>query len=277
MTAEIGDSSAGPQDRAGKTSIGLLPSLITLGNLICGFAAIGFATFGQIHPEKLSKWWWGTDPFAVAGGLILFAMVFDALDGKVARMTNLTSEFGGQLDSLCDMVSFGVAPAYIVFLEATSRDLFSLSRYAWVCAALYAVCAALRLARFNVESEPGEEGTDYFQGLPTPAAAGVIASLAVFEWSIREVTLWAVRLMPFVAVVLGGLMISRIRYAHLLNLLFRERKTFRHLVVVVFVLSAVIAFWEHHEYFLLAGFGGYVVSGPAMLAWAAFRRNRKRG
>jgi len=269
-----------------KIKIGVLPSLITLGNLMAGFAAIGVTAQAQLYwkvnePEMAFK------SFAMAGGLILLAMVFDALDGKVARLANATSEFGAQLDSLCDIVSFGVAPAAIVFLEAASRDLFGHYWYIWVCTVLYATCAALRLARFNVdivhdrEAGVSEEETHmYFRGLPTPAAAGVIASLAIFEWRIEEAAPWAARTMPYACVVLAGLMVSRIRYVHLLNLVFHARASFTYFAAVIFCFFTLLALPLHYEYVLLAGFTGYVLSGPVMFACDHARhrvRVRRRG
>jgi len=256
-----------------RIKVGVLPALVTLGNLMCGFAAIGVTAQAQLHwragtPDPTA----GFKSFALAGSLVLLAMLFDALDGKIARMANQSTEFGGQLDSLCDMVSFGVAPAYIVFLEATSRTLFRDYRYAWVCAVLYAICAALRLARFNVEKDSDEERHKYFHGLPTPAAAGIVASLAIFEWKSPQEALWAARTMPFAAVLLGGLMITRVKYIHLLNLLFRERKPFTYLVLLVFGIFTVWALAPYYDYILLAGFGGYVLSGPIALTWKLARR-----
>lgn len=268
-------STDGPADLEGRRSIGaigVLPSLVTLGNLICGFAAIGLATVAQIHKGKMEMLLQGVDPFAIAGGLIFGAMIFDALDGKIARMANLTSEFGAQLDSLCDIVSFGVAPAYLVFLEAISKDLFRHSRYAWVCAVLYIICAALRLARFNVETEPDEEAHRYFRGLPTPAAAGVIAGLALVDASGQLPGHWAAKVMPFTTIIMGGLMVSRIKYIHLVNALFRHKKPFKYLVLLVFLMLVVFAFAKYTEMILLVAFAGYMLSGPAVLAWSVFTR-----
>ena len=267
MSSELG--AADLEERTPVGLIGVLPSLVTLGNLICGFAAIGLATVAQIHTEKMIAILKGVDPFAIAGALILGAMIFDALDGKIARMANQTSEFGAQLDSLCDMVSFGVAPAYLVFLEAVGKDLFRHSRYAWVCALLYVICAALRLARFNVETEPDEDSHRYFSGLPTPAAAGVIAGLAVVDANLPCSGQWAAKAMPFTAVILGGLMVSQIRYTHLVNALFRHKKPFKYLVLLVFLLLVVFAFAKYTEAILLAGFAGYMLSGPLAFAWQA--------
>jgi len=268
-----------------RVRIGVLPSLVTLGNLMCGFAAIGVAARAQLH---WAHFLWetdtaqtaggsasGTHSFALAGALILLAMIFDALDGRIARLANLTSEFGAQLDSLCDMVSFGIAPAYIVFLEVTSREPFGRYRYAWVCAVLFAICAALRLARFNVETEPTEESHRYFRGLPTPAAAGVIASLAIFDAQFGGFGLWTPRLMPFVALTLGALMISRVRYIHLFNMLFRERKPFTCLALVVFILGSIVALGQYYVYILLGGFAGYVVLGPVGWVWGLPARRRR--
>ncbi len=257
--------------------VGVLPSLVTLGNLVCGFGAICVTAKAHIYwgaavPDPLR----GYKVFAVAGSLILLAMIFDVLDGRIARMANLTSEFGAQLDSLCDMVTFGVAPAYLVFLEASSRtEIFRHPRYAWGCAALYVICAALRLARFNVETKPDEDSHLYFRGLPSPAAAGVIASLAIFDWRSREEADWAARAMPFASIVLGMLMVSRLRYIHLIGLLFRERKPFVYLAVLVFAVFTVIAFSQHFEYVLLVGFVGYALSGPISYPWTRARRRRK--
>ena len=256
------------------SAIGVLPSLVTLGNLICGFAAIGLATVAQIDTDKMITILKGVDPFAIAGGLIFGAMIFDALDGKIARMANQTSEFGAQLDSLCDMVSFGLAPAYLVFLEALNKDLFRHSRYAWLCAVLYIICAALRLARFNVEAEPDEESHLSFRGLPTPAAAGVIAGLAIVDANLPWTAQWAAKVMPFTTVILGGLMISNIRYTHVVNVLFRNKKPFTWLVLLVFLTCVVLALAQHSELILLAVAAGYMLSGPVMLAWRAARRKR---
>lgn len=256
--------------------INILPAIVTLGNLICGFAAIGVAAGAQLA-------WKGAEPdpakglgaFALAGSLILLAMLFDALDGQIARITNVATGFGAQLDSLCDMVSFGIAPACIILLEASSRSsLFEHPKYAWVCAALFAVCAALRLARFNVETSPGETAHVCFNGLPTPAAAAVIASLAIFDRTVQDKALSPVRIMPVAAVILGGLMISHLRYAHLLNLLFRERRPFTYLVLLIFAVSTLLALPEHYELILLCGSVAYVISGPFTHAWLFLRHKR---
>ena len=163
------------------------PSLITLLNGICGFAAIVFASKGVEHMSVRQI---NLSYFAWSGYMIFFAMIADMLDGRVARISKTTSSFGGQLDSLCDAISFGVAPAFLMLkvldhkLDETVGPEFTFEgfvyRFVWLAAAAYMACATIRLARFNVENEEDETAHMSFVGLPTPAAAGVLASLIVF-------------------------------------------------------------------------------------------------
>ncbi len=161
-----------------------------------------------------------------------------------------------------------------MFLEAINKGLFKHSRYAWICAVLYVICAALRLARFNVETEPDEESHLSFCGLPTPAAAGVIAGLAIVDAHVPWATPLAAAVMPFMAVILGGLMISNIRYAHVVNVLFRNKRPFKWLVLLVFLVCVVFALAQHYELILLAMAAGYMLSGPIMLCWRTVLRKR---
>src|SRR5579872_6872536 len=153
----------------------VLPTMLTLGNAVCGFGAITFAAkVGLIQPMG-----WGrsdTECLWIAAALIFLAMVFDMLDGRAARWAKQSSQFGAELDSLCDAISFGVAPAFI--LVKFSPDFHP--RLLWVIAVLYVVCAILRLARFNVETDD-EDSHDYFSGLPSPAAAGAVASFMIAD------------------------------------------------------------------------------------------------
>ncbi|MFO7897816.1 MAG: CDP-diacylglycerol--serine O-phosphatidyltransferase [Planctomycetota bacterium] len=259
-----------------KSRIWILPALVTLANLVCGFAAIGVATYGEINLEETLDWR-GLDAFALAALFILAGLMFDALDGTIARMANLTSEFGAQLDSLCDMISFGVAPAYLVFLQALNKELFQHDRYAWVCAALYILCAALRLARFNVQTGPETDDHRVFHGLPAPAAAGVIAAMILLDSSLRQALSWPASLMPFVTVILAGLMVSSLRYVHVVNHVFRARASFLHLVVIVLGVLAFLALAQYYEYILLVSFGLYALSGPAASAYRRFGRGRPGG
>lgn len=243
--------------------IAVLPSLVTLMNAVCGFASIHFAARGMNNPDAL--WWQKPELtfFAASAWMIFFAMLADAADGFVARMARSTSSFGGQLDSLADVVSFGVAPAFLMLriVESTLSSVFSPAspafgslpgRFLWLIAALYLCCAALRLARFNVENTDDSDHKS-FSGLPSPAAAGLIAALVLlFSDLCRELQSGPVShiaeytakitiyLLPFVTILVGLLMVSRIPYAHVINRYVKGRKPFSYLVLSITVLLLLI-------------------------------------
>ena len=189
-------------------AVAVFPTLLTLGNLVCGFFAIVVLSRiekpegVQFEPaprielklesarelrESAKELIISDDPthnLMLCGALILLAMLFDAVDGQVARITRVVSDFGAQLDSLCDLVSFGLAPA--ILLVKMCPQFTSLHGEAiWTVAALFACCAALRLARFNVETDTEDEHIA-FAGLPTPAAAATIASFAILSYALRN-------------------------------------------------------------------------------------------
>jgi len=268
----------------------ILPSLCTLANALCGFGAITLMTHALLGGEagKVVGVGGGTwtywDFVQAAGFLVLLAMVFDALDGRLARFARATSDFGGQLDSVADVVSFGVAPAFLMnrvvvesLRDALPGNLADLLRAAWVCAAVYLGCTLIRLARFNVENVHEEEAHMVFKGLPSPAAAGALVSVIIVVAECMQearaarvvrAVLWA---MPLWAAVLGLLMVSSIRYAHLLNQFARRRRPVNHLVLVLLaILIAVVL----KEIVLPVGFGAYVLSGPAAGLWRRLRGRR---
>ncbi len=229
--------------------ITILPSLVTIINGICGFAAIVFAGKGA----KLGPW--GVSYFAMSGYMILLAMIADMLDGRLARMNQSTSSFGGQLDSLCDIISFGVAPAFLM-LKVLEHKLSGyaelnpiietfLERFIWVSAAGYISCAAIRLARFNVENEEDESAHMSFIGLPTPGAAGVIVSLVILHQETLPSLNVIIYALPFSALGTAALMVSRIRYPHILNQYLRGKKPFAYLIrgllLLVFVIYIQVA------------------------------------
>jgi CDP-diacylglycerol--serine O-phosphatidyltransferase len=240
--------------------IAVLPTLFTLGNLVCGFFAIvvvsriaspdliDFVPAPKIDSAR--QLLDSTDPthnLMLCGLLIFLAMLFDTFDGQVARLTRTTSDFGGQLDSLSDTVSFGVAPA--ILLVKMCPDFSELHKEAvWTIAALFACCAALRLARYNVETdEKDDHGT--FSGLPSPAAAAVIASLGVFTYTLRNefnfenyagFDWWLQRLLPPFAAVVAVLMVSRVPYPHLVTQLIRGRKSFTHVVGLLLAIVTLL-------------------------------------
>ena len=200
----------------------LLPNLFTTGALFGGFYAIVSAMNGN---------------FAHAAIAIFVAMLLDGMDGRVARMTNTQSAFGEQYDSLADMVSFGVAPALVVF----SWVLQDLGRWGWAAAFIYMACAALRLARFNTQI--GIVDKKYFIGLASPAAASVIAGM-VWVWaSVVPVSPWG-GVVAVVTALTGLLMVSNFRYTSFKSLDFRGRVPFAFMLLVVLVFASLIIYQE---------------------------------
>src|SRR5574341_387927 len=248
-----------------------IPSLLTIGNLLCGF----YAVVSVYHDEY--------GPAAVA---ILVAAVLDLFDGAVARMTGSTSELGVQLDSLADLVSFGVAPAILVHVWA----LKPLSRLGWVLegmlpAALFVAAGAFRLARFNVQTAHLDKR--YFVGLPIPAAAATIATFVLFmrsnstfiafdrEIASREVTTLIVALGT---IALAILMVSRIRYRSLKGLELKRARpasTLKGITLLVMLLAISLA-WRP-RWVLFYAFLFYALSGPARHTYMGWRRMRGRG
>jgi len=244
--------------------ITILPSLITILNGVFGFTAIIFAGKGSgTLPEnsRIPFFTFGsTTHFAMSGYMILVAMIADMLDGRLARRMQGTSSFGGQLDSLCDIISFGVAPAYLMLnvleYEVASiglADEILLQRFIWLSAAAYISCAAIRLARFNVENEEDESAHMSFMGLPTPAAAGVIVSLIIFHEETLK-TFVIVCIVPFLALGISILMVSRIRYPHILNQYFRGKKPFTYLIRILLLLLALVFFLQTALVVIFCGF-----------------------
>ena len=166
-------------------TIAVFPTLLTLGNLICGFFAIVVAARIEKPAAILSNVDMGdTRNVMLSGCLIFVAMIFDGLDGYVARLARTSSDFGAELDSLCDVVSFGVAPGFLL-VKMCPRFTYLHDQAVWIIAAAFAACAALRLARFNVETSDDDDHL-YFSGLPSPAAAAVIAGFAIMFYQLRQ-------------------------------------------------------------------------------------------
>jgi CDP-diacylglycerol--serine O-phosphatidyltransferase len=259
----------------------VLPSLITILNGVCGFAAIILASRGA---------------FAMAGYMVLLAMIADMLDGRLARMNKSTSSFGGQLDSLCDIISFGVAPAFLMlevlqeyklagFAQPSVTFANFLQRFVWLAAAAYISCAAIRLARFNVENEEDESAHMSFIGLPTPAAAGVVVSLIIFHQEIILPELSGgdtpaylgfcesaiMYTLPFLVLGVAVLMVSRIRYPHILNQYIKGKKPFTHFIRVLLFLLFVI--WSRQAALVLI-FCGFAAS--SFVKWFYYKVIRKR-
>src|SRR4051812_16716799 len=262
-----------------------LPSLATLGNAICGFGAIYVA--GLDPADAGSDWWthwFANHRFLSAAYLIFLAMVFDALDGRLARFTRHTTDFGGQLDSLADVISFGAAPPFLA-LQLFRHEIIHLpvavSRLIWAFGAIYLSCAALRLARFNVSNEHGEQHHFSFLGLPSPGAAGTVAGMVLMQQELalhdqfvimQKLSAACIWLLPFIVLFSGLLMVSAIRYPHLVNKYLRGKRSMARLLVALsFLLLVVVA----HRYVLALGTIAYALSGPltvAYLKWWPWRR-----
>jgi len=203
-----------------KSGIYLLPSIITTFALFAGFYSIVASINGD---------------FTLAAISIMVAMLWDTLDGRVARVTNTQSAFGGEYDSLSDLVSFGVAPALLVYLWSLS----DLGRIGWLAAFIYLACAALRLARFN--TQVGAADKRYFQGLPSPASAGVIASMIWLKfWNFEYFDIGVVSLSYYIGVTItilcGLLMVSNVRYFSFKEFDSTDKASFRFLLLTVLVL-----------------------------------------
>lgn len=243
-----------PRKRLGG-AVYILPNLFTTGNLFFGFYSIVKALQGD---------------FMGAAIAILLAAVFDVLDGRVARLTNSSSEFGVQYDSLCDLVSFGAAPALLMY----QAGLHELGRIGWIICFMFMACGALRLARFNVQSSIGQ-GSGDFTGLPIPMAAAVIAcfvslwkgfstapeDLGLLLWLEQLLELKSLRLgfFAFSGVGLALAMVTNVPYRSHKTLRFSGVKPFRILVLSVGIVGFV-AFQPELLGFLL--FFGYAISGP---------------
>jgi len=258
----------------------VVPTLVSLGNFLCGLASIACAlkassllvttpAGGYALPPE-----WGHLIY-VAAMLICFAMVCDLLDGRIARMTGSDSPFGAEIDSLADVVSFGIAPAVLVGALAPAMPFAA--KYVWVPAAAYATFAAMRLARYNVEK--GVQHPLRFSGLPSPAAAGAVVSLVMLYTVLRfgehrdlAVAKYASQLikgLPLYMLLLGLLMVSRVRYSHLSRKVLSGHKPFRHVVALVLVIAFA---WMELEFTLAAGFTLYVAYSIAVYLYAKLVR-----
>jgi len=207
-----------------RKGIYILPNSLTLCGMFCGFYAILACFKGH---------------YVYAAWAILIANIFDGLDGWVARLTNSTTKFGVELDSLSDLVAFGVAPAVLIY---SWGDLHAFGRVGWGAAFIYVICGALRLARYNVQM--GTTESKAFTGLPIPGAGTVVASLVLFYneiWGTMAGKNYIVLFLPF---LLAALMVSMLKFHGLKEINFRERKPFWLLVVIVVAFVLIFMYPE---------------------------------
>ncbi len=223
----------------------LLPNLFTTGALFCGFYAVVAAMRGDFESAPIA---------------IFFALVFDGLDGRIARLTNTASKFGAEYDSLSDMVSFGVAPALVMF----SWALGDLGKFGWSAAFIYVACAALRLARFNTQVDTADG--NYFTGLASPAAACIIASTVWVShdlgWVGTGLPEEVAVLVAILTALVGLLMVANIPYYSFKMVDLHGRVPFVVILMVVLVFGLVTV--DPPSVFLI-GFLAYAVSGPVLL------------
>ncbi|MCC6125560.1 MAG: CDP-diacylglycerol--serine O-phosphatidyltransferase [Pirellulales bacterium] len=264
-------------------TISVFPTLLTLGNLACGFFAIVVASRVDkpIKPIPADILLDSTNVM-ISGWLIFLAMIFDGLDGYVARLSNTASDFGAQLDSLSDVVTFGVAPGFLL-VKMCPQATYLHNHAMWVIAAVYAACAALRLARFNVETGDEDEHLQ-FSGLPSPAAAAAIAGFAIMFFTLRNadaplkdfrgvIDTVLQSILPYFGIFVALLMVSRIPYPHVANQIFRGQKTFAHVVAVVFALMTIMLI---RGYSIPIIFSAFVFYGPTRFAWQKWMNRKEK-
>jgi CDP-diacylglycerol--serine O-phosphatidyltransferase len=249
-----------------------LPNLMTAGNLFCGFAAVIkciqarlLTDAGEYATLHASQSWMTLYTHAV--WLILAAVIFDSLDGRLARMGGRTSLFGAEFDSLADVVSFGVTPALMVFflILAPRGDYQWFREFGWMIAFIYLLCGAVRLARFNVITNPllhraESESHKDFVGLPIPAAAGTVASLVLLLLNmaanakeLRQLTL----ALPLILILVSFLMVSTVRYPSFKQINWETKTRFQTFVVVFIGIVLIVRLQEVALFFLFLGYIAY--------------------
>ncbi len=232
----------------------LLPNLITAAGIFAGFYVIIAATDGN---------------YQRAAWFILLAAIFDGLDGKVARLTGTSSKFGVELDSLADVISFGVAPGVLLYLWA----LRPFGKLGWLAAFLYVICGALRLARFNVQVSTVESRR--FVGIPIPAAACIVATCVLLFYELGGTGTIKMFSMVVLVFLLAFLMISNVEYLSLKDPELFKRQPFLILVVAIMLLIVIVA--KPEVMLFLVGMA-YMLSGPivSLLGWRKERREKKQ-
>jgi CDP-diacylglycerol--serine O-phosphatidyltransferase len=272
--------------RVAMRRIAVLPNLITLGNAFCGLLAVAKAIDALAHSRAAPELFYAR--METACWLIVLGMVFDALDGRVARMTGGASSFGAQLDSFSDALTFGCAPALLAKVliehEGPLRGWAGHPRLHFIAAAAFALMAILRLARFNLETSPEAEAHRSFRGLPSPAAAGsVVSTILLYLTMVRpeieveeggaptplgrmfklfpefhvEMGPWYFPALALLLPTLGFLMVSRVPYEHVMSRLTRRGSFF----ALVYVVCLAFLFFAAPVPFLFLSFNGFVLFG----------------
>ena len=263
------------QKRRMRKGMYILPSLFTAANIAAGYYAIAQSMLGDAQSV------WHFDHAAKAIG---FAVVADGLDGRIARMTNTTSDFGRELDSLADVITFGVAPAILAWMwgfrmlaDAPSQEIHTrLVQLGLIATFIFLVAGASRLARFNIQtnpqpSNPGRPGRKYFVGMPIPAGAGVVAAIVHFDRGKPLPYWWLAPAWLGILVLVGFLMVSTWRFYSFKDLNMRSRHPFQ-IIILICGLGALVWFYSEYVLFILAI--SYMLSGIITRFSYAVRRRR---
>lgn len=250
-----------------RRGIYILPSLFTIGTLICGYIAILSTLRGA---EMLSSGLGAGAALAAfddAAKKIGWAIVFDGLDGRIARLTNTSSNFGREFDSLADVITFGIAPAFLAYAWGVqaihpghgSHVVSYIARAGWLVGFAFLICGAARLARFNIDRGASADRR-FFVGLPIPAGAGVIA--AVVHWAKYPIEEWIFGVVWLAIVAFAAyLMVSRVRYYSFKVVNLRKKHSYLMIIIIGLVVWAI---WEYSEYVLLVLAMVYFLHGPVM-------------
>lgn len=238
-----------------RLKIYFLPNLLTAGNLFCGFVALTKIVDANLVPDEAGYVNW--TPIKLALAFILLACIFDLLDGRVARLGGSESPFGREFDSLADLISFGVAPAFLV-QRVVLADVFGEYRQiSWFIASIYLLCGAFRLARFNVLSAQSGGGSKDFLGFPIPSAAGLVASLTllIIHFHEKEKTLgyWNY-VIAVVLLFLSAMMVGTVKYPSFKSLGLRSTSTFTKAIVAALFLGSLLVLRERILYYVLPAF-----------------------
>ncbi|HEX3890643.1 MAG TPA: CDP-diacylglycerol--serine O-phosphatidyltransferase [Verrucomicrobiae bacterium] len=246
-----------PENPEEKLKIYFLPNLLTAGNLFFGFAALTKIVDANLLPDVVTgtvNWM----PIKVALGFILLACICDLFDGRVARMGGIESPFGREFDSLADLVSFGVAPAFLV-QRVVLADIFGQYRQiSWFIASIYLLCGAFRLARFNcLAAMPAGGASKDFLGFPIPSAAGLVASLTllIIHFNEKEKSLghWNY-FIAGVLIFLSAMMVSQVKYPSFKSLGLRSKSTFWKMIGAAIFIGALVILRDKILYYVLPAF-----------------------
>jgi CDP-diacylglycerol--serine O-phosphatidyltransferase len=233
-----------------KLKIYFLPNLLTAANLFCGFIALTKIVEADISTGNFSQ-------IKLALGFILLACIFDLFDGRVARMGGVESPFGREFDSLADLISFGVAPAFLVHRVVLKDVVEGHPEWGWFIASIYLLCGAFRLARFNCLAAMHTGNSKEFQGFPIPSAAGLVASLTLFMiwWDEKEFATgkWKYCL-PVLLLFLSWMMVSNVKYPSFKTLDLKATRTFTKTLIAILFLGSILIFREKLLVFLLPVF-----------------------